>query len=258
MKSLIIFEVKNNRYAIDLEYIQRIAQIPKITDIPNAHEYVDGMMSYKQGVIKVVNFRKMTNLDSFDSDLKMLFLDLKEQHTTWVQTLKNSVEKGVEFDLATDAHACNLGQWLDGFTSYDERVSTIVKELNSFHKQLHKSAISILETAKYDQDKALKEINESVMSIYNSTIHQLDQFMVEFDVVSDSLQKLLLYHGDECEFALKVDAIIDIAHVDKAIIKESEANYKISPYLELEGVIELDSVLVNMVKSIKLPIKEVS
>ena len=258
MKDFIIFEVKKNRYAIDLEFIQRITQIPVITDIPNSHEYIDGMISYENRIIKIVDFRKMTHTGTYDNDLKELFTDLKRHHKEWVETLHNSITNGVEFHLTTNPHHCDLGKWLDGFTSYDNHVSSILKELNIFHKQLHQSATSILNLAKTDIDAALDQYKTSIMVIYDTTTHYLNQFIAEFDIVANSLQKLLLYQADTESFAIKVDEIIDIAHIETKLLENMDNTHQVSEYLELEGVIEIDDTLVSVIKSIKLPMKEVA
>ncbi len=258
MKDLIIFEVAKNRYAIDIEHIQRITQIPMITDIPSAHPYVEGMMSYENRVVKVVGFRQMVGLKTYDEELKALFEEMKQQHKVWVDTLQNSIQKGVSFHLTTNPHMCNLGKWLDNFTSYDDHVSQILKELNDFHKRLHTSAIDIIETAKSDPTKARHEVDTMVMEIYDSTMHHINQFITEFEIVANSLQKLLLYHGSTGAFAIKVDTIIDIAHIDDHQIQASNENNHVSEFLELSGVIQLDGKLINVIKSISMPRSEVA
>ncbi len=258
MKDYIIFEVKKNRYAIDLECIQRITHIPVITDIPNSHEYVDGMISYENRIIKIVDFRKMTHIITYDDELKTLFENLKKNHKEWIENLYNSIVNDVEFHLTTNPHNCNLGKWLDNFTSYDNHISAILKELNIFHKQLHQSAISILDLAKLDMEAALNQYNTSIILTYDTTIYYLDQFIAEFDTVADSLQKLLLYNAGSESFAIKVDEIIDIAHVEAKLIENIDNPHQVSEYLELEGVIEIDDTLVSVIKSIKLPMKEVA
>ncbi len=241
MKDFIIFEVKKNRYAIDLEFIQRIMQIPSITDIPNSHEYIDGMISYENRIIKIVDFRKMTQIITYDSELKELFVDLKNHHKIWLETLQNSIENGVEFHLTINPHKCDLGKWLDNFASYDEHINAILKELNSFHKQLHQSAVGILSLAKTDSKKAMEIFKNTVMVIYDSSMHYLDQFIEEFDVVANSLQKLLLYQTDSGLFAIKVDEIIDISHIETSIFKNINDTHHVSEYLELEGVVEINN-----------------
>ena len=258
MKDFITFEVKKNRYAIDLEFIQRITQIPVITDIPNSHEYVDGMISYENRIIKIVDFRKMTQIPTYDNELKDIFIDLKAQHTKWLETLRDSIENRVEFHLTTNPHQCNLGKWLDAFASYDDEINTILKKLNNFHKQLHQSAISILNLAKVDKDAAMKQYETLTVSLYDITMSCLDAFIEKFNVVANSLQKLLLYQADSGFFAIKVDEIIDIAHIETKLLENIDNTHDVSEFLELEGVLEIDNTLVSVIKSIKLPMKEVA
>ena len=96
------------------------------------------------------------------------------------------------------------------------------------------------------------------MEVYDSTMHHINQFIAEFEIVANSLQKLLLYHGSKGEFAIKVDTIIDIAHIDEGMIQSSEDVQHVSSFLEHDGVIELDGNLINVIKSIKFPVKEVA
>jgi len=258
VKDFIVFEVKKNRYAIDLEFIQRIAQIPVVTDIPNSHGYIDGMISYENRIIKIVNFRKMTHICTYDDELKDIFIDLKNQHTRWVETLGESIKNGVEFHLTTNPHHCNLGKWLDAFASYDDQIISILKELNNFHKQLHQSAIAILNLAKVDKDIAMKQYESSIVALYDITMRHLDQFIAKFDVVANSLQKLLLYQTGSGFFAIKVDEIIDIVHIETKLLENINNTHEVSEFLELEGVVEIDNTLVSVIKSIKLPMKEVA
>lgn len=92
MGDLIIFSLKESLYAIDLEYIKRIIQVPKLTDVPNDHPFIEGMMSYEESVIKVVSFRKMLEYESYDEELRKLFENLKGQHKAWVEALENTIE----------------------------------------------------------------------------------------------------------------------------------------------------------------------
>lgn len=62
MNDYIVFTVGENYYTVPVEMVQRIIQVPELTPIPNAHETIDGMMSYEFKVIKVLNFRKMMEM----------------------------------------------------------------------------------------------------------------------------------------------------------------------------------------------------
>lgn len=253
MTDLIVFSVGTNRYAMDIENVQRIIQATELTEIPNSHEYVDGMMSYEGDVIKVMNFRKLIHLETYDNELKTLFLQLKSEHSAWVEALRSSIETDSEFTKTLNPHACELGKWIDSFTAYDDSVLVVLNELIDFHKQLHVTGGLALETCKTDKEEALRILNVDVNSIYGNTMEALDTFVKELDLVSNSLQKFIIYDNNGDVFAIKVDTIEDIAHVENNEFIKSEDENNVNEFLELDSILDLNSVLVNVIKTVKIP-----
>lgn len=142
MEDYIIFTIGDNYYALSVESIQRIIQVPFVTAIPNAHSMVEGMMSYESRVIKVVNFRAMMGMESF------------EESTT------------------------------------------------------------------------------------------------------GKSQKLLIYQTESTVFGIKVDQIEDIKSLDCSTLKYIDRIEANASFVEMSGVIEIDDKLVNIIKSVTLPMKE--
>lgn len=58
---------------------------------------------------------------------------------------------------------------------------------------------------------------------------------------------------DSEKFAIKVDTIEDIAHVEETDIMNSDTESEDSELLELDGVLDLNDVLVNVIKTINIP-----
>lgn len=142
MEDYIVFTVGDNYYALGVESIQRIIQVPSVTAIPNAHPMVDGMMSYENRVIKVVSFRSMMGMEPF------------EEHAT------------------------------------------------------------------------------------------------------SKSQKLLIYQIKETVFGIKVDQIEDIKNLDCSTLKHVDKLEANAGFVEMDGVVEIGDKLVNVIKSVTLPVKE--
>ena len=142
MTSLIIFNVGSNNYAINIDNVQRIIHAKELTPIPNSHKYIDGMMSYEDSVIKVLNFRKLIGLAPHEED---------------------------------------------------------------------------------------------------------------FMEVDEYSQKFIIFEKENLCFAIKVDSIKDITHIEESIIMKKEDEAQNSDFLELEGVLDLDGVLINIIKTVSLP-----
>jgi len=253
MTDLIIFSVAGNRYALNIENIQRIIQASELTDIPNSHEFIDGMMSHEDKVIKILNFRKLIGIESYNSELKKLFFKLKGAHQAWIDELKDSVNDGTTFTKTLDPHKCELGIWLDNFNSYDDRVSSVLKDLMHNHKHLHVSGGDVLALYKKDKKSAQKIVNAEISDTFNQTMGSIDVFVEELDRVANSLQKFVLYEQGNVSFAIKVDIIEDIVHIDESQIMSSEEPHDVSEFLELEGVLDLDSTLINIIKKVNIP-----
>ncbi|MDF1882766.1 chemotaxis protein CheW [Sulfurimonas sp. SAG-AH-194-C21] len=253
MTDLIVFSVAENKYAMNIENVQRIIESTSLTTIPNAHAFIDGMMSYEEKVIKVLSFRKLIQMNTYKNDLEILFEGLKKGHAEWIASLKISLETGATFSKTLDPHACGLGKWIDTFTAYDDKVIEILNELMEYHKQLHITGSIALDMYKKDEEEALRMFNVDIAQIYAHTMGALESFTQELDLVADSLQKLIIYENEGAFFAIKVDTIEDIAHVDESDFTNSTEKHESSDFLELDNVLDLDGVLINVIKTIKLP-----
>lgn len=252
MIDLIVFNVGGNRYALNIENVQRIIQSQELTQIPNAHALIDGMMSHEEKVIKTLNFRKLIGMDSYDDELETLFARLKVAHKDWVDALQHSIEHGSTFTKTTDPHKCDLGKWIDNFNSYDDDVSATLKDLTESHKRLHVTGGELLEVYAEEPEKALERFRSEIHDIYSHTMGDLEHFTEDLGRVADSLQKLVIYEKDTKIFAIKVDIIEDIAHIEESDIMNSD-EHEASEYLELQGVLDIDGALINVIKTIDIP-----
>lgn len=253
MIDLIVFSVGENKYAMNIANVQRIIQAETLTNIPNAHTHIDGMMSYEDKVIKVLNFRKLIGLQTYENELSTLFISLKEGHASWINDLRASIENGAAFTKTLDPHACGLGKWIDSFTAYDDHIIDILNHLSDNHKQLHLSGGVALDKYKYDKEEAQRILNEDIENIYARTMEALNKFINELELVSNSLQKFIIYDNDGVVFAIKVDKIEDIAHVQESEFINAGNEHDINEFLELEGVLDLEDVLINVIKTVVLP-----
>jgi chemotaxis signal transduction protein len=257
MKDLIVFSVNGNRYALDIALIHRITQVPPITMIPDAHKYIDGMISYEGNVTKVMNFRKVVEIPTYEDELTGLFSRLKADHKVWIETLSQAVVEGSECTLEMDPHLCELGRWLDGFNAHDEDVIVRLKRLKQKHNRLHRLGEELLEQRRSDETAAIERLQGELNDVYNETIAEIDGFAAKAEQIADSLQKLLIYQDEEELFAIRVDSIDDISRVDESEVQHSDQEERNSAFLQIEGVLEIDKKLINIIKSVTLPTSEV-
>lgn len=252
MKSFIIFNVAELKYAIALDMIHRISVVPALTKKSDEDGVSDGIFTFEDEVIDVASFRTLIGLKNYEFLVQQMFVDLKAQHKAWLNALEDAVHKGVTFSKTVDPHACHLGKWIDNFSSYDNDVMLNLKSLNVHHKNLHASAVDVLEKYALNPQDAIDWVDSHVNEIYTNTISYLDKLATEYVQIANDSQKLLIIKDDDAEFGVKVDSIDGIVHVEEDMIKTDAHLQSRTKHLEIEGVLEYNNQLNSIVKKIRL------
>ncbi|MFH0709807.1 MAG: chemotaxis protein CheW [Pseudomonadota bacterium] len=255
MEDYIVFTVGTNFYALNVENVERIIQMPSVTPIPNAHPCIDGMMSYEKRVTKVVNFRKMIAMTAHEEEVHALFQRVGNDHKIWVDTFMAAMENNSGFALTTDSHACRLGKWLDSYSTHDADVLAILKVLRPTHSKLHDRGREILALRETNPEEALDQARREIVSIFSMTLGEIHKMGEMSQSISGHMQKLLIYQGGESFFAIKVDAIDDMARIEPSMIKSVDSSNSLGDFLETSGVVEMGERLVNVIKSVSMPVK---
>ncbi len=72
-------------------------------------------------------------------------------HYKWSSNLSNALYSGTEFTGSTDPTGCVLGKWLYGEAgTSDEIILDLRSQLEPLHKELHESAVYVLELSETD------------------------------------------------------------------------------------------------------------
>ena len=66
--NLVTFKLGNNEYAIDIMQAKEIIKMEKITLIPNAPDYVEGVINLRGNIIPIVDLKKRFNLDENEGE----------------------------------------------------------------------------------------------------------------------------------------------------------------------------------------------
>lgn len=97
-------------------------------------------------------------------------------HYKWSSNLNNALYSGSEFTGSTDPTGCVLGQWLYGEAgTEDAAILDLRGQLEPLHKQLHESAIYVLELYETDPEAAQAYYQETIMGNLGVLVGLLDQ-----------------------------------------------------------------------------------
>lgn len=65
---LLTFKVNGETFAVNTLEVESIVNVNKITSVPNTKSYIDGIMSYRNGTVSVINLSK--RMFNCDNDIK--------------------------------------------------------------------------------------------------------------------------------------------------------------------------------------------
>jgi len=253
MRSFFIFSILNQSYGIDIEQVQRILPAQVLTVVPDEDAHIEGMFQYEDEIIKVLSFRNITGLTQYSAELQDMFTDLKQQHTQWLESLISAVEENTKFTKTTDSHMCHLGKWLDSFQPETREMKSLVKNLNYHHKNLHKSAVEVLEMKEQDKTQAREWIDSNVKDMYKNTLSYLGEIAEKSEEVAVSFQRcLILIDADNNLFGVNVDGVENIIHIEDEKLHKPKEVQDIGKYMGLEAILEHEGKLITIVKDIHI------
>lgn len=106
-------------------------------------------------------------------------------HYKWSSNLSNALYSGSEFTGSTDPTGCILGQWLYGEAgTEDEEILELRNQLEPLHKELHESAIYVLELLEKNPRGAREYYQETIQTNLTVLVGLLDKVIERASVLS--------------------------------------------------------------------------
>jgi len=75
---LVSFTLGSEEYGVDILQVQEINRMSQITSVPQAPDYVEGVINLRGKVVPIVDLRKRLNLDSkeYDKNTRIVVVDI--------------------------------------------------------------------------------------------------------------------------------------------------------------------------------------
>lgn len=129
--SFILFELANTTYAVRSHFVQQMEMIEEITPVPNAQDFVEGVVFSRGQVIPALNLRVRFGFERIPFDLRTRLIVIN----TSGRVLGLIVDTAREFVLIPDADIHPLheaisglsGQYLEGTAILGKRTILILR-----------------------------------------------------------------------------------------------------------------------------------
>jgi purine-binding chemotaxis protein CheW len=199
-RQLVSFTVANEEYAIPIENIHEIVQIPEhITKVPNSEQSIIGIMNLRDRILPLASLRRLLGLpeQQLNEQSRIVVLSMGNlsvgivvDSVKEVLRVSESVIEPVPSILLKDekkseiSEICRLNE--------GKRLVSIISALNLFrHKDIKEALNSLTSEKTIEQDKESEEIKEE------------EQFVI-FDL-------------DEQEYAVSIESVQEIVRVPEEL-----------------------------------------
>lgn len=128
-EAYILFELEGTTYGIQSRFVQKIEMLESITPVPNAPQYVDGVMFSRGQVIPVINLRTRLGMGKKEYDLRtrVVVVRYRERITGLIVDSAReymNIPSGI-IQPAPQFITGLSGTYLEGIARMDERIVLI-------------------------------------------------------------------------------------------------------------------------------------
>lgn len=99
-KQYIVVKLGDEQFGINIEYVDNIVRMQRITRVPKAQNYFNGVINIRGEIIPVMSLRTKFNLeeDVFQNDTRILILKLDQEPQSAVGIIVDQVKEVVTLD----------------------------------------------------------------------------------------------------------------------------------------------------------------
>jgi len=201
-KQLITFIINTEEYAFPIESVREILRVSSITSVPEAPEYVLGILSIRNSILPIIDIRRLFGLASLK---EKIINEMTEITMEWISLLESST------DYNFSGHA--LINWIDNF-----RTSSVI--IGREQQKLKSKCLVISEAVKKGISK---EDKEKYKADFLNQVESLKKAIRE-DIKED--QRILVLEINGTPIGLLVDRMKQVIRVPERLIESSSSILK--------------------------------
>jgi len=131
--SHISFVIENEHFAIEISKVIEILQVENLTKVPNASEFIEGILNFRGEIVPVINLQKRFNFKSFSEEGQIVIVVEvpSEEKLIRLGLLVNDVTDVIEIKFRDIRTVPELGinynpAFLEGFVEVSGQITMIL------------------------------------------------------------------------------------------------------------------------------------
>jgi len=222
---LVSFEVAHQEYAIIIDDVQEIVQVPElIVQVPHSEAHVLGVMTLRNRLLPLVSLRRMFGLPNRDAD----------ENSRIVVVSLGAMSVGVVMDSVNEVLRVARSD-VDAMPSLLAKEGNMSDIAQICRLDSGKRLVSILSVANMFRQSAVKEALNAVDKM-NSQQQQVDAQFVDDGARDDEEQVVVFLLGRE-EFGVPIDTVQEIVRVAEQLTHVPKAPAAVEGVINLRGAV---------------------
>ncbi len=125
-RQVVIFKLGNEEYAIPIMQVQEIIRMTDITAIPQAPDFVEGIINLRGRIIPIIDLMKRFNLEGgeYSDEMRIVVVDVQNQTVGIIVDMVSEVSRLSEDDIEPPPETVTLSNtaYLSGVGKLDGRL----------------------------------------------------------------------------------------------------------------------------------------
>jgi purine-binding chemotaxis protein CheW len=222
---LVSFDVAGQEYAITIDDVQEIVQVPEqIIHVPHAESHVLGVMTLRSRLLPLVSLRRMFALPNQDAN----------EHSRIVVVSLGSASVGIVMDNVNEVLRVAKSE-VDAMPGLLVREGDLADISEICRLEGGKRLVSIISAANLFNHSAIKEALKNVDDLRDD--EHADGAAELDDEVADDDEQVVVFHLDKEEFGVPIDSVQEIVRVPEALTHVPKAPPFVEGVINLRGAV---------------------
>ena len=138
--SYLSYKLNNEYFAINVNSVVEIMELPQLTIVPNTSEHIKGVLNFRGEIVPVINMHKRFNLNSDDDNTGMVIIINFETNDSQMHLglMVDEVSSVIEFKMKDIRNIPDMGinynsDFLIGMIEMEEKFMMILNIDNVFN-----------------------------------------------------------------------------------------------------------------------------
>jgi purine-binding chemotaxis protein CheW len=225
---LVSFDVAGQEYAITIEDVQEIVQVPEtIIHVPHSESHVLGVMTLRNRLLPLVSLRRMFALPPRDAD----------EHSRIIVVSLGTASVGIVMDSVNEVLRVAKAD-VDAMPALFTREGELADISEICRLDGGKRLVSIISASNLFQHSSIKEALTTVESSHEDK--EREEVAAE-DETSDDDEQVVVFRLDKEEFGVPIESVQEIVRVPEQLTHVP----KVPPFVE--GVINLRGAVLPVI-----------